>query len=365
MFYQFIAPFSILITIEFLLTTAFKMANQHDKVRIKVITLGENTEKSTREIADIAGVNQSTVSRILKKYRETGQDSTQYANCGGHNKKFYERDLRHIKQLSLSNPKASANEIRLELGAAGDEVSVSTVRRALVKIGFKIRKPSKKPLLTDNHKILRLQWARNHQNWVLEDWKTVIWSDETMIHIGDGKHKFVRVLDGYPLTDAHYDLTVKFPLKIMIWSCFSWFGTGRALQVEGSLNSQQYIETIIEGRLIQQLQQWFPNGSGIYQQDNAPCHKSKLSMACFRRHGIRLLDWPAQSPDLNPIENMWAIMKQHMNKLNMRNKPELMAAFIRVWNRDEEIQEICKVLVESLPRRIQAVIDQRGGHTKY
>ena len=332
--------------------------------RHKIITLSENTDKTHQQIADIVGVNRSTVSRVIQRQQESGDCTTHYANCGGQNKKFNERDLRHIKNLVVANPRASANDIKQQLGAAGD-VGISTMKRAIIEAGCKTRKPCKKPILSEYHKQRRLAWAENHRDWTLEQWKKVLWSDETMIHLGDGSVKYVRMVDGYPITPAHYNLTCKFPTKVMFWACFAWQGTGRSMVVEGSMTSEAYCTEVIQGRVVQQMMQWYPNNSGIFQQDNAPSHTSRRTRQCLTQHNITLLDWPAQSPDLNPIENLWAIVKVHMRKKQFQNKNEIIGTFLQVWNRDPDIQKMCKTLVESIPRRIQAVIDAKGGYTKY
>ena len=220
------------------------MANRNQK-HAQIITLAENTGKRTREIAEAVGVNQSTVSRVIKQFRETGDFQTRYQNCGGHNKVFNERDIRHIRSLCVQSPKSTANELRLQLGAAGDGVSVSTMKQALQEAGCHTKKPIKRLLLTESHKQKRLEWARQHREWTIEDWKKVLWSDETMICVGGQKSKFVRVVDGHELTDAHFDLTTKFPTIVMFWGCFSWHGTGRALAVEENVNVEYYIPQII------------------------------------------------------------------------------------------------------------------------
>ena len=71
------------------------------------------------------------------------------------------------------------------------------------------------------------------------------------------------------------------------------------------------------------------------------------------------------SPDLNPIENLWAIVKKRPRKHNCTTKTELTTAILQTWFENPEIQNICKNMVDSMPNRVQKVIAALGGHTKY
>ena len=143
------------------------MADSNEK-RAQIVALSEKTSMTQKEIAEYVGMSQCSVSRIIKQYKETGEYGTSYANCGGHNKKLNDRDYHRIKRIALTSPKATANDIKSQLGPSGDDVSVSTVKRAMYDMGFKCKKPLQKPLLTDSHRASRLQWARRHENWTVD-----------------------------------------------------------------------------------------------------------------------------------------------------------------------------------------------------
>lgn len=185
-----------------------------------------------------------------------------------------------------------------------------------------------------------------------------------MVYASDAKCRYVRVVDGHPLTEKHQELTTKFPTRVMFWSCFSWNGTGRMHVIEGNMDSIYYIDPILERRVLQQMNEWYADGSGIFQHDNAPSHISKWTKA-FLETNLNDMTWPAQSPDIKPIENLWGIVKQRLRDGKVFTGSEIASSFIKVWKRDEEIQAMCKYLVESMPRRVAAVIDNRGGHTEY
>lgn len=339
------------------------MANEHDNKRLQIITLMENADLSMREVAKRLGVDHKTVSRTWQRYQETGDHRTNYHECGRPTV-FNEKDERQIRRICVKNPRSSAAEILHEIGASGD-CSTRTMQRTLNRIGCKAMKPGRRPFVNASQAQRRMQWAKDHRGWTVNDWKNVLWTDETVIEIRDNAPQYVRVVDGHELTPAHFVRTTKHPTSVMIWGCFSWYGTGRAHVVERTMNSEVYISDIIDGRIVQQMAVTFPEGNGWLQQDNAPCHVSRRSMAHLQSKGIRVLPWPPTSPDANPIENLWSIIKRRLKTSGCTNKRDLIAAFLKIWSRDPELPEICRHLVESMPARIEAIIAAKGSTTRY
>ena len=99
-------------------------------------------------------------------------------------------------------------------------------------------------------------------------------------------------------------------------------------------------------------------------QDGAPCHRSKVAKKFLGSNNIDLLEWPGNSLDLNPIENLWTNMKNKVSEKQPLSGAELLKAIKEVWVK-EIFKEYCQSLIESMLRRIKAVIKNRGGHTKY
>lgn len=153
--------------------------------------------------------------------------------------------------------------------------------------------------------------------------------------------------------------------SIMVWGCMAASGVGKMFICEGRMNSEKYIN-VLENVLMPSLTRMFgdTNLDDVkFQQDNAPCHKSAMTMGWFKDNMVPVLDWPAQSPDLNPIEHLWGILKRKVREHSITSKRVLKNALLDEWN--AITADECKKLVNSMPQRIAAVIKAKGGPTKY
>jgi len=149
----------------------------------------------------------------------------------------------------------------------------------------------------------------------------------------------------------------------MVWGVMSAFGTGSLYFVEGNMNSEQY-QRVLENHLCPSLRQWFRRTGYMFMQDGAPCHRSAKITNYLKKNRIPLLSWPGNSPDMNPIENLWRIMKSELEKCTITTKDQLKKKIEEVW-RSERIQTLCRTLVRSMPDRLAALKAAKGLHTKY
>ena len=133
----------------------------------------------------------------------------------------------------------------------------------------------------------------------------------------------------------------------MFWGCFSVNAPGALVPIEEMINNRTYFP-IIEKRISTELANLHPQA--IFQQDSAPCHKAKIITNCFKKIKMEVLEWYSNSPDLNPIENLWSIVKNCLRKQGHTTKTKLIQSVMHVWFRDDKIKNIGKKLVLSMKK---------------
>jgi len=318
---------------------------------------------SAASISRSLHIHSTTVDRIRSSMRPSLVKPK-----GGRPSKISKSNKRFIRRLVLSGKAETAPQVATQLKTASNvTVSLDTIRRALKDVGLKAVTKKKKPLLLERHKKARLEFAKRYRNWTVDDWKRVIWSDESKINrLGSDGRKWVWKDKGAGLADNQVTGTLKFGGgHLMMWGCMTYQGVGYACKIDGSMDAKLYV-AILDDELQETLDHFgLAVEDTIFQQDNDPKHKSKLATEWFEDHNLEVLHWPAQSPDLNPIEHLWYHLKQELAAYEEEPKSmaELWDRVQETWNRIPVSE--CTNLIDSMPRRVAAVQKARGGYTKY
>jgi transposase len=247
------------------------------------------------------------------------------------------------------------------------EVTKQTVKNYLKRKGLKCFIKRKKPFLTENHKIERLKFSEKYFDFNYQDWKKVIFSDECRFSLDNTNKKefyWKKVAD--PLNEKHIKKTKKFGGgSIMTWGCLTSEGTGELVRLNGKIDSAKYIQ-VLRDDLIKTIDNFnFDLREVKFMQDNAPIHTAKSTMDWLKINKINVLDWPACSPDLNPIENLWEIIDQ-----KIRKSPEKPKTLDELWNIIKRIwysidKDKVRNLYLSMPNRINSCVEAKGSHIKY
>ncbi len=204
--------------------------------------------------------------------------------------------MKIVKQNQLKN----LGELHKEWTEAGVKASRATTHRRVKEFGYSCHQR-------------RLTWAKEKKNWTVAQWSKVLFSEESKFCISFGN----KVLESGGRVEkliAQVAWSVKFPQSVMIWGAMSSAGVGSLCFLKTNVTAPVYQE-IFEHFMLPSADQLFKDADFIFQQDLAPVHTAKSTKSWLNDHGVGVLDWPANSPDLNPIENLWGIVKR-----KMRNK---------------------------------------------
>lgn len=179
-------------------------------------------------------------------------------------------------------------------------------------MGYNRRVQKKKMIVRVCNRKKRVSWCRERKNWTVDDhWKHWIFSGGCQVIIGDNNRVYIwRKTD--EVDNPHLACAQsKSKLSVMIWGCICYDGVETLTIVNGKVNSEKYID-ILENNLWPVIVRHFPHGNYVFQDDKAPVHRSRLLSAYKDESNINTTSWPARSPDINIIENIWLKLKRHL-----------------------------------------------------
>ena len=307
-----------------------------------------------------------TVSRVWKRFQETG--SGKRKTRSGRRKKTTARCDRVLRRLALEHRFSSIGRINaLWNENIGVETCPRTSKRRLNKMNMHSRIARRKPLTGVVNRPKRVRWCTRIRLWNADDnWSRLVFSDESKFNLDfdDGRVRVWRENCDAMLPRNLVCLHRRSNVSVMVWGCVTVHGVGELVVINGNINKQVYIN-VLDENLLQSMENTFGDRHTpfIFQHDNAPVHKARNVERWLDQQEIQTIQWPAQSPDLNLIDNLWDHVKKQVQNDRPQNRDELITSIFRSWG--DITPNTIRTLYQSMPRRVGAVIRARGYPTKY
>lgn len=316
---------------------------------------------SDMDIQRITNVDHKTI----KKYRNLWQSGKLFSlenKIGSPTKKSNDL-VEYIDSITKINRRMSNEQVSkiIKDNPKFENVSATLVRQIRQELGYKFLPPIRTFILTQQQKVARLNFCLKHIQ-EKTNWDNVLFTDESYFWLGEDYRPLYRKRGEHCREVEVHEK--KFPEKVLVFGGISKrCKTNLIILERGTVDSLTYIDDLIDGSgLIPAMNNIYKNG-WVLMQDGASAHTSFETMDYLKNYVNVLEDWPSMSPDLNPIENLWSIMKQRVFELQPKTKEDLIASIIAVW--ESITQELISNLINSMPERLKEVVKNNGDHINY
>ncbi|KAK3573017.1 hypothetical protein QTP86_012245 [Hemibagrus guttatus] len=291
-------------------STMAKTKELSKDTRNKIVDLHQ-AGKTESAIGKQLGVKKSTVGAIIRKWKT--YKTTDNLPRSGAPRKISPCGVKMITRTASKNPRTTRGDLVNDLHRAGTKVTKATISNTLRRQGLKSCSARRVPLLKPVHVRARLKFAREHLDDPEEDW------------------------------ECH-------------------MGPGRLIRVKERMNGAMYRE-ILSKNLLPLARALKTKHGWVFQHDNDPKHTAWATKEWLRKNHFKVLEWPSQSPDLNPIENLWRELKIRVAQRQPQNITALEEICMEEWAKLPAT--VCKNLVATYRKRLTSVIANNGYITKY
>ncbi|GFV29978.1 transposable element Tcb1 transposase [Trichonephila clavipes] len=272
----------------------------------------------------------------------------------------------YLAVTAKRNRRSTASDLSRQLSSAtGTTVSRQAVYRRLGHIGLYARRPVRCVPLTATHCHLRLTWSREHALWTPQQWSWVMFSDESKFNLqSDSRQTLIWRAPG---TRYHQENTIERHRDggagWLVWGGII-LGSRTDLHVQSvTMTGHIYRDIILEQHV--RLFRGTMGAEFLFMDNHARPHRANIVVECLQSEDITRMDWPAYSPDLNPIEHVWDMLGRRIAALQPPPTclPELRRALLDEWCNIPQDQ--IDNLILRMPRRCKACIASSGRHTPY
>lgn len=235
-----------------------------------------------------------------------------------------------------------------------ENVSHTLVNSILHDHGLRFSSYKRKVKLNPERKAKRLRFANQMKNKD-EDWKSTFFSDECSVWLSKCKPNKLWTTD--PLNEEGGGVH---GVKLHCWGAISSRGALDLEIFEKNLNAEGYIKIL--QKKLPKMRALYPRG-WTWQQDGSGPHRANTVKEFINTNMPKNLEWPPYSPDLSPIENIWGWLKGEVGKDAPKTKFSLKRSILKHWRRIDK--EFLEPYFQSMPHRLDLVIQNNGGHIQY
>ncbi|KAL4469136.1 hypothetical protein ABPG72_005906 [Tetrahymena utriculariae] len=317
---------------------------------------------STSEIERILQENQlqgcqKTINRIWDQWVKERRQTCQFKGNSGRKPKLTEESQLALTQYLQQNGTSSRKELQSSPEANPQQVSGRTLTNFLNNNGFNQQSVKQQIYISETNKQLRIAWARSLLKNRRKDIYGSIYSDESWLYFKDQNKSFKWVNENVNMQKG-CKTKERWPQKCMVWGAIHKDGAISLKFVEGNLNSAKYYEILLKFYLKYGQHYAFT----CFQQDNAPAHSSEQIRDFFKSYEIKQLPWASQSPDINPIERVWSLLKYKLSKQfhSFQTFQDFKRVAKNLFLTDKEIQQLIKNSIESIPNNLMKLIEKQG-----
>lgn len=262
-----------------------------------------------------------------------------------------------INDVMRQDDETTATQLQAKFAERDLYISLATILRSRQELGWIYRGSAYCQLIRHANKEKRLDWARMYLH---DDFENVIWSDECTVQLENYRRRCYRKEGERPRLKPR----PKHPIKVHVWAGISKKGPTAICIFEGIMAAPLYID-ILKQTLLPFIQDKFPPPlTHRYMQDNDPKHTSRAAQVFYAESGINWWRTPAESPDANPIENLWHELKEYIRReVKPTNKEQLVTGIKRFWS-TVDVRKCC-VYINHLRKVLPAIIEKNGDATGY
>lgn len=315
-------------------------------------------------VAEEIGTKQNVISRLWSRYRATGEVAERHP---GGKRITTQRQDRFLQVSARRQPNVTAMQLVQRLQSEHQLlVSDQTVRRRLHEANLHARRPLRTPALRRGNRGRRLEWAREHLLWEENQWSAVLFTDESRFgfHPDSRRVRVWRVPGRESRLQHPQEVHPYRGGTVMVWAGIRIGGRTDLVWIRNTMTAEKYrnqvLVPIVYPHRLQMGQEF------TLMHDNARPHTARVVISWLQEHDVSVLNWPAQSPDLNPIEHAWDMLQRRaMNHFpaNIATEEQLFLHLSRTW--DNIPQQDFDNLIQSMKTRCRTVCNVMGGFTDY